>query len=151
MQCGKCGGAVWDNTTGQYWNGGRDNKGRPKPRWTCKNKDGCGWRSEPEAITAQQAGERGASGQPGGNAKPSGPLAPVYKECYAAAALTVTHFAKQYGLTATVQDITAAAATIFIQASQSGRPILAPKPAPAPVPAKRSDPLDSYIDPDEVM
>ncbi len=149
MDCEKCGGQCWDESQGKFWNGGKNQQGKQKPRWKCKDKEGCGWVKYEAKTPAPSNADRGSQGQPGANARPSGPLAPVYKECYAAAALTVTHFAKQYGLMATVQDITAAAATIFIQASQSGRPILGPKPAPAP--AKRSDALDPYIDPDEVM
>jgi len=118
MQCEKCGGECFDETKSKFWNNGKTKDGKQKPRWKCKDKDSCGWVKYEKAETSNGAARAD---------RPTGPLAPVYDECYATAAKVVSHYAKALGVPYSMTDVTQAAATVFIAASQSGRPVKAPK------------------------
>lgn len=138
MECPDCGGPMWDNRT---------TKRSPKqPDWKCKDKDNCGkavW-DKPKAA-AKQNGAAPA-------ARPTTPLAPVYDECFRVAAKVVSTYCGALKIPFTAQDVVAATATMFIQASQSGRPVKEPKqdakPKEQPKSAKPED-RDDYPFPPE--
>lgn len=130
---------MWDN---------RESKKKPThPDYKCKS------RSCDHAIWLERKGGGGRGGERGA-AKPTGPLAPVYGECVEIASRAITKYCKAVGLTPTASDIVAGAATIFIQAAQSGRPIVKAAPAPRPKPAPPPPPEpEDYPDeaPDEEL
>jgi len=128
MTCPDCGGAMWDN---------RETKKSPKqPDYKCKNK------SCDKAIWLKTKAENAAA--PAANGKPpvsGAPLAMVYGECMEIASRAVKHY---IGESATAADVIAATATLFIGATQTGRPVKAlpkPKPAPPPPPPPKPEPV----------
>lgn len=137
MNCPDCGGPMWDN---------RETKRSAKqPDYKCKDKDGCG-----KAVWEKPKGDRGGS-TPASTPAPrsTAPLAVVYGEALEIAARAVKHYVPN----ATPSDIIAAAATIFIGANQSGRPIKQPKaepvkPKPAPPPPMPEPDDEPYQDSD---
>jgi hypothetical protein len=126
MDCPKCGGPMWDN---------RQTKKSPKqPDYKCKDRQNC------DGVIWPPKGQNGAAGAgksangAGNGTRPTGPLAPVYADCLDIASRAVKHYV---GDKATAADIIAAAATIFIGATNTGRPVKkvdAPKPPPPPPP-----------------
>jgi hypothetical protein len=127
MQCPDCGGEVWNNA---QKNEQRAREGKkPMPLWTCKDKDGCGWKKWPDKKT--DTAPKGSGHAPA----PRRALGPVYNECLDFAKKAVTH---HFGKDVATTDIIAAAATLFIQAAKTGQSIrprpVAPKPAPPPPP-----------------
>lgn len=131
-QCPKCSGEMFDESKSKYWNGGKTREGKDKPLYKCKNKGNCDgviWAPKQDSKPQQQATGSGTV-QPTIGA----PLAPVYGDCMDIASRAIAHYCKAVGVTPTAEAIVAGAATIFIQASQSGRPVKAAKPKPAPEP-----------------
>lgn len=118
---------MWDN---------RQTKKNPKqPDYKCKDKDGCGkgvWEKRSEG-----SGTGGASNG-GGNARSARPLGPLYYESLRIASESV----KKLVPNAQPADIIAAAATVFIGATNTGAPLMAPKakPAPPPPPPPKPEP-----------
>lgn len=127
---------MWDN---------RQTKKNPKqPDYKCKDKDGCGkgvWEQK------KQNGNGPANGTAAAD-RAKRPLGRLYFESMRIAAATV----KQHlGDKATPADVIAATATVFIAATNTGAPLVAPpKPKPAPPPPPREpepDYEDDYTDP----
>jgi len=134
MQCPKCKGGCFDETTSRYWNGGLTTQGKKKPRWKCKDKancDGVVWENTPKQAP-QPAANQAQSARPATIARP---LAPLYAQCLELAVRIVK--AKLGPNMYTSSDVMAGAATLFIQACRDGSPLLPPpKPKPAPVPVQ---------------
>lgn len=130
MNCPQCGGATWNNA---QKNQQRANEGkRPLPLWACKDKDGCGWVKWPPKETATKQNGNGVP-------RSTAPLAPVYADCMDIASRAVKHY---IGDKATASDIVAATATLFIGATNTGRPVkklAPPKPKPEPEPEREYD------------
>lgn len=119
MQCEQCQGECWDNTKGKYWGTGIDDKtGKPKPRWACKNKDGCGWKGG--YATPATAAPGSPSGAPKGAVPTTDRLKDaeaVYDACFAAAIRIAEKYAEQYPTAIAGRlDIPAMASTMMIQA-----------------------------------
>lgn len=130
MNCPQCGGEVWNNAR---LNEKRANEGKkPLPLQVCKDKDGCGWVKWPPK--GQQNGGSGGAARGNGTGaqapRATRPLGPLYYNAMRIANETL----KKVRPDATAQDLVAATATIFIQAAQTGAPLVpaAQKPAPPP-------------------
>jgi hypothetical protein len=121
---------MWDN---------RETKKSPKqPDYKCKNK------SCDKAVWLNPKG----SSAPVANGKPpvsGAPLAAIYGEAVEIASRALHHYLGKDVLAA---DIVAGAATLFIQAAQTGRPIKAPvktaPPPPPPPPKPEPEPEPDY-------
>lgn len=140
FDCPKCGGPVYDNR--------RDKKNPKAPDFKCKDRNDCGWSKWEDRGRGGNNNRGGGNGARPANAPPARavrPLGPLYYQCMQAAQKTV---ATLIGDSATPADIVAATATIFINASQSGAPVVAPKPKPAPEPAGDYDDYDGPPDDD---
>lgn len=136
MQCEQCGGECWDNSKSKFWYGGFDKEGNAKPRWTCKDKDDCGWKGG----YAPKAAKGRPQGAPSGNAVGKvamRPIAPLYHQCLQLAKRIAQ---KELGADVADEVIVNIAATMFINASRDGAPLLAVKPKPKPAP--RPEPED---------
>lgn len=121
MNCEQCGGDCWDNRSK---NRERIANGeRPMPDFTCKDKNGCGWKKWPPRNNSG-GGNRGGGGQRG-NAPPKiqRPLGPLYLQCMKVAkgSLDAVQGKGNYS----GADLTAATATVFI-AARDGAPIMPP-------------------------
>ncbi len=124
MLCPDCGGEVWNNA---QKNEQRAREGKkPMPLWTCKDKDGCGWKKWPPR------GEKQSGQQSNGHTpQPVRALGPIYNECLVFAKAAITH---HFGKDVATADIIAGTATLFIQAAKTGQPIRVMKPLPPPPP-----------------
>lgn len=136
MNCPQCGGATWNN---DLKNRQRASEGKkPLPLWACKDKDGCGWVKWPPKDTAPRA-----NGSGNGVPRSTAPLAPVYADCMDIASRAVKHY---IGDKATAADIVAAAATLFIAATDTNRPVKKPAPPPPPKPEPEPEPEYDGLD-----
>lgn len=138
MNCPQCGGATWNNAQKNQQRAGEGKK--PLPLWACKDKDGCGWVKWPpkDSAVKQNVGEKGA-------VRSTAPLAPVYSDCMDIAARAVKHY---IGDEATAADVVAATATLFIAATNTGRPVKKPVAPPPPPPKPEPEPEREYDDVD---
>lgn len=131
MDCPKCGGEAWNNAQKNQQRVGEGKK--PLPLFACKDKDGCGWVKWPprgQNGGGGNAGKSAGQGNGAGSVRSTRPLGPLYFQCVKIAAATL----KQHVPNATPADIVAAAATVFIGATNTGAPLVeTPKPKPEPV------------------
>jgi hypothetical protein len=134
MNCPQCDGPTYDNRqkVEDGWRG---------PLFKCKDKDGCGWVKWPPKGKSS-GGNGGGRGGNAGSTRSTRPLGPLYFACYKIAAATLFQELKKIGITPTAADVTAAAATLMIAATNTGAPLAAPKPAPKPEP----EPEQEYDD-----
>ena len=131
---------MWDN---------RESKKKPSmPDFKCRDKecDGAVWihnkdgsiKEEYEDLDTPQrpVSKRAAAAQasPPAPAASGRPLSLVYKDCFEVAAKVSAHYLKLAGIAPTAESITAAAATIFIGATNTGRPVKAAKQLALPLP-----------------
>lgn len=135
MQCEKCGSDVWDNTQKNQQRVANGQK--PFPQFKCRDQS-CGWVKWPPKN--QGGGAQAQSGANGGTAgdRARRPLGPLYFECMKVAVATV----KKWQPNASPADVVAATATLFIGATNTGAPVIAPappKPKPAPPPSNDFD------------
>lgn len=139
MNCPKCNGDMWDN---------RASKRKPtQPDFRCKDKDNCDGVIWPPRE-GRSNGAPASNGNGNGSHAPQQtaptvkrPLGPLYNECLDFAKKACVH---HFGNDASVSDIIASTATLFIQAVRDGTPIRAvaatPEPTPTPPPAPAPTP-----------
>lgn len=117
VNCPNCGGPIYNNIAKNAERVARGEKSMPN--FTCKDKDGCGWKEWPPKG---QKPAQGQGGRPASRPVSTRPLAPLYLQCLKVAKQSwdTVMGAGKY----TDAVLQAAAATIFIGA-RDGAPILA--------------------------
>lgn len=143
MECPDCGGECYDNRRKKA-----DGTYKPTaPDFACKDKEGCGWKKFPPKNKGGGGGNGGGSAAPRQNTKPLGPL---YHQSLLFAKASL---ANAFGEEVPVTDVIAAAATVFIQAANTGRPVRNKKaepqqqrrrPEPEPEPEQDDRDFDDY-------
>jgi hypothetical protein len=123
------------------WNNTETKRSPKQPDYKCKNKqcDKAVWLEKKGAVPSYNGNGHAPVHVAAGAA-----MGPLYAECLEFATKAVTHYV---GKDAPPEAIVAAAATLFIQACNSGRPIRAAKPAPAPPPPPPPAPVYDELAP----
>lgn len=140
MICPDCGGPMWDN---------RQTKKNPKqPDYKCKDKDGCG-----KGVWEQK--RQGGNGAPANGTaaadRAKRPLGRLYFESAKIATATLNQLHKEAKIPQpSAADFIAATATVFVAATNTGAPLVAPsKPAAQPPPPPKPEPEPEYEDYDD--